>query len=318
MDLDLNLLRVFDALNELRSVTRAAARLGLTQSAISHALGRLRTVLGDPLFHRAPGGLQPTARAMEIAPGIREGLAQLRSALNPSLFDPARAERHFTINTGSYFCTMLIPDLVAKMRIQAPSVSLTIVNRSADLLPMLDDGSVDLALGAFGKVPPRLLCEPLFSDQLVWIVARDNPLLDAPDCAERIVHAPRLDIMAGRPSPGLGSFSTAGGLEWRVASHIGPANERRVAVYDAVSAARLVSKTDLVARIPRQLALRAAAPGLLAIVESGRDAEGMEMSMVSHRRMSGDAALIWLRALVVDVLPDLLGKGAHMPADAPA
>jgi DNA-binding transcriptional LysR family regulator len=309
-DLDLNLLRVFDALHELRSVTRAASRLGLTQSAISHALGRLRNTLDDPLFYRAPGGLQPTARALEMAPGVREGLAQLREALAPSLFDPARAERHFTICAGSYFSTMLVPELVARARAEAPSVSLSFINPTSELLPALDDGTVDLALGVFGKVPARLLCEPLFHEQLVWIAAHDNPILTEPDCAARIAQAPRLEIMAGRPSPGLGSFVMAGGLEWRVATDHDATRQRRVTISDAVAAARLVAQTDLVARVPRQFALRAAGPGRLAIVEDAPDAEGMDMGMVSHRRLGSDASLVWLRARVLAILPDVLSEEA--------
>ncbi|MFT3966559.1 MAG: LysR family transcriptional regulator [Sphingobium sp.] len=306
LDLDLNLLRVFDALHELRSVTRAASRLGLTQSAISHALGRLRIAMGDPLFYRGPGGLQPTARALEIAPGVREGLAQLRGALTPSLFDPALAERHFTISTGSYFCNMLIPDLIARVRKLAPAVRITVSNPSTDLLQTLDDGSVDLAMGVFGKVPPRLMYEALFRETLVWIAARDNPLLEAPDRAERLARAPRLEIMSGRPSAGLGSFIMAGGLEWRIATDSGPSRDRRVGIYDAVAAARLIAQTDLVARMPRQFALRAAAPGGLAIVEPDPAAEGLEMGMVTHRRLGSDAGLAWLRALVIAMLPDVL------------
>ncbi|MET0365446.1 MAG: LysR family transcriptional regulator, partial [Sphingobium sp.] len=256
LDLDLNLLRVFDALHELRSVTRAASRLGLTQSAISHALGRLRIAMGDPLFYRGPDGLQATARAQEIAPGIREGLEHLRGALAPSLFDPAQSERHFTISTGSYFCTMLIPDLIARVRSLAPSVRITVVNPSTDLLSTLDDGMVDIAMGVFGKVPPRLLYETLFKEQLVWIAARDNPIVNAPDRNEQIAHAPRLEIMAGRPSAGLGSFIMAGGLEWRIATDSGSWRDRRVGIYDAIAAARLIGQTDLVARVPRQFALR--------------------------------------------------------------
>src|SRR3546814_21038095 len=82
----------------------AGARLGLTQAAVSQALGRVRQSIGDPLFVRAPGGLQPTARAIEIAPGVRVGLSQLRTALSPSAFDPGTADRRFTIAAGSYFC----------------------------------------------------------------------------------------------------------------------------------------------------------------------------------------------------------------------
>ena len=89
MKLDLNLLRVFDILMEVHSVSRAADRLGLTQSAVSHALARLREQLDDPLFVRARGGLIPTARAREIAPKVREGLASLRDAVSHPGFDPA-------------------------------------------------------------------------------------------------------------------------------------------------------------------------------------------------------------------------------------
>ncbi|HEX7871413.1 MAG TPA: LysR family transcriptional regulator [Sphingobium sp.] len=316
LDLDLNLLRVFDALHELRSVTRAASRLGLTQSAISHALGRLRNAMGDPLFYRGPDGLQATARALEIAPGVQEGLAQLREALAPSLFDPAQSERHFTISTGSYFCTMLIPDLIARVRRIAPAVRITVINPSTDLLPTLDDGTVDMALGVFGKVPPRLLYEPLFRETLVWIAARDNPILTAPDREEQITRAPRLEIMAGRPSPGLGSFVMAGGLEWRIATDGGSWRDRQVGIYDAIAAARLIAQTDLVARVPRQFALRAAAPGRLAIIDAAGPEDGLEMGMVTHRRLGNDAGLAWLRSLTRATLPDVLAPDGEEGAQA--
>src|SRR5476649_559075 len=94
--LDLNLLRLFDALAEERSVTRAGARLGLTQSAVSHALSRLRHALQDELFVRGPDGMRPTARAQEIAPMLRQGLEQLHAALAPADFTPAETRRRFS------------------------------------------------------------------------------------------------------------------------------------------------------------------------------------------------------------------------------
>src|SRR5690349_23354578 len=96
-NLDLNLLRVFEALVEERSATRAGVRLGLTQSAISHALNRLRYELKDELFVRSPDGMQPTERAAEIAPRLRHGLLQLQLALVPTAFDPERSDRRFTV-----------------------------------------------------------------------------------------------------------------------------------------------------------------------------------------------------------------------------
>src|SRR5579872_1934927 len=107
--LDLNLLRLFDALSEERSVTRAGARLGLTQSAVSHALNRLRHALQDELFVRGPEGMQPTARAQEIAPRLRQGLHQLQLALDPAAFDPADTERRFSLAVGAYTATVLMP-----------------------------------------------------------------------------------------------------------------------------------------------------------------------------------------------------------------
>src|SRR6185369_3637112 len=102
MMLDLNLLRVFDVMIEERSVTRTGARLGLTQSAVSHALNRLRYAMNDDLFVRGPAGMQPTPRAVEMGPQIHAALNQLLSALSPADFDPATSERRFVIVSGAY------------------------------------------------------------------------------------------------------------------------------------------------------------------------------------------------------------------------
>src|SRR5271154_5846941 len=125
--LDLNLLRLFDALAEEHSVTRAGARLGLTQSAVSHALNRLRHVLQDELFVRGPDGMRPTARAEEIAPRLRHGLDQLQQALAPASFTPAETQRQFTIAAGAYTCTLLMPGVVARVRQAAPACELRLV-----------------------------------------------------------------------------------------------------------------------------------------------------------------------------------------------
>src|SRR5258707_11018628 len=109
MNPDLNLLRVFDVMLEERSVTRAGARLGLTQSAVSHALSRLRYVLNDDLFLRGPAGMQPTPRAVEMGPQVHAALNQLQAALAPSDFDPATSERRFAVVTGPYASATLPP-----------------------------------------------------------------------------------------------------------------------------------------------------------------------------------------------------------------
>jgi DNA-binding transcriptional LysR family regulator len=306
-EMDLNLLRVFDALVELRSVTRAADRLGLTQSAVSHALGRLRRTVGDPLFVRWPGGLQPTARALEIAPGIRQGLAQLRGALSPLPFDPATAARRFRISAGSYFCALLVPDLAARARARAPGLSFTIVAPGPDLLSALDEGTIDLALGAFGKAPPRLVGETLFREELVWVARAGSPIAGKAAELQELPPDRRLDIAAGRPFPGHGSYAWEGGLERRVvaaaAARDGAAGgeEAYMILYDVPTVIATIVATDLVALVPRRLVLKSAGPERIAIIES-RAASGLDMAMLWHSRLNEDAGLAWLRALIRECL----------------
>jgi DNA-binding transcriptional LysR family regulator len=161
INIDLDLLRVFDVLFDECNVTRAAARLFLSQSAVSHALARLRDVLGDPFFVRIPSGLQPTSRAHQLAPRLRVALAEIRNVVAIPLFDPAKIRQRFVISAGPYFCMLIVPNLIALARKSAPSITLQIVNTSADLAQALDQQQVDIALGAFDRVPPA--SDPKFS-----------------------------------------------------------------------------------------------------------------------------------------------------------
>lgn len=305
--MDLNLLRVLDAIFELRSVTLTAERLNLTQSAISHALGRLRQAFGDPLFVRHPGGLQPTARAMEIAPGIREGLAQLQEALAPTPFDPATARRRFRITAGGYFCAVLVPELIARVRQLAPDVVLEIGSPGPGLLAALDDGRADLAFGAFGKVPARLLRQALFLEDLVWIAACDNPLRGQPEALDRLPAHRRLEVVVGQPFPGHGAYSWEGGLERLVMT---PGSGERALglrdgsprLHDATTAIATVAMTDLVTQVPRRLAEKRAREQRIAIIETAANPNRIEMAMLWHSRLASDEGLLWLRNIALNCL----------------
>ncbi len=121
-NLDLNLFRVLLALLDHRSVSRAAEELALTPSAVSHALGRLRTALNDPLFDRRAGGLSPTAYAVEVGRIVRGSMDTLRDALNRDEFDPAIAEREFIVAAGSYAVVVILPRIVDHLAKVAPGV----------------------------------------------------------------------------------------------------------------------------------------------------------------------------------------------------
>src|SRR5437879_6395361 len=120
-DIDLNLLVVLDALLEERSVTRAAAKVGLSQPAMSNALSRLRETFGDPLLVRTPGGMVPTARAHDLAEPVRQALRAIGSAIAPGpIFDPKISRHVFTIGTTDYAELVLLPELSKRLQNEAP------------------------------------------------------------------------------------------------------------------------------------------------------------------------------------------------------
>src|SRR3954451_3988833 len=153
--LDLNLLRVFVALLDEGSVTRAGARLGLTQSAVSHALNRLRYGLDDELFVRGPGGMQPTPRAVEMGPQVHAALNQLQAALAPADFDPATSERRFAVVAGAYASAVLAPPLASRLAASAPRSDLAIAELALDVLERMDARRVDFTVSSVLAAPER-------------------------------------------------------------------------------------------------------------------------------------------------------------------
>lgn len=293
MKTDLNLLRVFDILMEVRSVSRAADRLGLTQSAVSHALGRLREQLGDPLFVRGRGGLRPTQRASEIAATVREGLSLLRDAFSHAEFDPATTTRSFTICASSYFCVTLLPTVIEHAREAAPLAQFRITPPSDSVLSGLDEGTIDIALGGFGRYPPRFVKKLLFLEHLVWIGRRGS---DPGDVASR----PRL-ALARAPQPSIPEeLIVRGGLEQRIGitpTEAFPPGPSPVTIHDPLSAGALVGNSDLVTVLPSQLATLLTARSSVRVLGPS-DQEDIELSMLWHSRLTPDPAHIWLRGLL--------------------
>jgi DNA-binding transcriptional LysR family regulator len=308
MDIDLNLLRIFDILYDERNVTRAAARLFLTQSAVSHALARLREVLGDPLFMRIPSGLQPTERAHQLAPRLRVALAEIRSAIATPIFDPAKTRQRFVIAAGSYFCTLIVPSLIALARKSAPSITLQIVNISADVARALDQQQVDIALGAFDKVPPRLRSEVLFHDQKAWAIGTHHPLAKQPFDHAAFLAWSRLAIGLARAAdksrepPARDDLVFRGILETDDEAD-SPRSAQRAStsmmVYDAQTAMAVTAATDMVTLVPRRYAEACRSSVQIRIIDFPQDhSEVIELSMLWHSRVHDDPGSLWLRALL--------------------
>lgn len=174
--LDLNLLVVFEAVWQERHVARAAARLALSQPATSHALARLRRIVGDPLFERAPDGVRPTLRAEAMWPAVDTALAHARTALSDS-FDPTRLGRRLVLGMTANVAFSVLPGLVARVRAAAPALDLAVrpIDRTT-AAEQLSRGRIDAMIGFWeGDLPTGLERRQLYRDELVFAARPDHP-----------------------------------------------------------------------------------------------------------------------------------------------
>ncbi len=322
-DFDLNLLRVFDLLYEEGSVTKTAARLHLTQSAVSHALARLREMLDDPLFVRVPTGLQPTERARQLAPRLRMALADIQSAIAAPIFDPARSNRHFTISAGPYFYGITV-SLMALLRQTAPYTTLQIINTSPYITQALDQQQMDVVLGAFDKVPSRFRSEVLFYDELVWVIGAQHPLANHRLDHKTLLAQPRLGIAPTlsserMPTPGRDELVRHAivGLGDESEAHGSPLIAKQMMVYDADLAMAVTAATDMVALVPRCYAETCASSGQIRVIElpKGR-LKPIEIMMTWHSRYHDDPGSIWLRQAIRNAIimaTEAAGKSHRTP-----
>jgi DNA-binding transcriptional LysR family regulator len=303
-NLDLNLLRVFDAVFEEGGVTRAGARLGVTQSAISHALNRLRYILDDELFLRGSKGMQPTARAQAIGPQVRVALEQLQAALVTEDFDPATSERQFTFAAAAYVCAVLTPSLVSQLSVEAPGVGLHFME-APDLGERLDTGGVDFALGVFDSLPQRFASDLILNESLVWVLRRGHPLAASLKRLEDIVQVPHVVISNRARGAGGGARSGEALVSrpaWEDADLVDAALAARglrrrvgVTVSDTTTAMSVVSRSDMIAMAPRRLALLAEDSGRVVLIDPPYTSPPVAVQLVYRRDRMSEPAIAWMR-----------------------
>jgi DNA-binding transcriptional LysR family regulator len=307
MIIDLNLLRVFDVLLEERSVTRAGARLGLTQSAVSHALSRLRYGLEDELFVRGPAGMQPTPRAVEMGPQVHAALNQLQAALAPSDFDPATSERRFAVITGAYASAILAPPVAGRMAELAPQAELMIAELALDVLERLDARRADFLVGSVLAAPERFARETILTETLVWVVRAGHPAFQA--STPHVVIARNLPglIEEGgerRPFVSRASWEDAGAFEAALASR-GLTRRVGVSVPDTYTALSVASRTDMATLIPRRLATLSAQSGRVQLIEPPYDSPSVDVSLLYLSERLAEPAVAWMRDLICTVAASL-------------
>jgi len=299
MRYDLNLLPVFLALMDERSVTRAAERLGITQPALSNALTRLRAMLQDPLFVRERYGMQPTAKAQELAPAIATALASLDElVLGQQAFDPAKAKQQITIAPNSYAEYALVPAIVARLREQAPGIALRLTPYGTDLAETgVMSGTTALALGRFIDPPENLVVQHLGDDGLACMVRADHPTVTGNRITkkqfEQLKHVNMLP--PGRLRAGLFQVLQREGLKREVA----------VSVTHFLAMPEMVAVTDYCATLPRLICRQLAGDPRLKILPTPVDLGTFPIEMGWHARYRNDPAHRWLRGLIAEVVGEV-------------
>jgi DNA-binding transcriptional LysR family regulator len=293
---DLNLLIVFDAVMQERSVTRAGGRIGLSQPAMSHALNRLRHMLKDELFVRTPQGMVPTPRAEMLAQPLRNALSEMQLALEPAAFDPAASDRRFALAVNNYAAVVLAPPLVAAVSAAAPSVYLDLQpSGTLDIVERLDRGDLDLALGSMDSPGERFATTQLLEDVFVMVMRRGHPASRGSLSAKAFAALPHLEISSSREDTGfIDGWLGERGLARRIALR---------APY--LSAAPILVQSDLVATLSRRVAQEFVRNHPLELRKPPYESSRVRTVMLWHRRLDRHPAHRWLRDIIMSVSKSL-------------
>ena len=287
---DLNLLRTLEALLSAGSVTGAAERLHLSVPATSHALARLRELIGDPLLVRAGRRLVPTPRAEALREPVAQWMAQAATLVQaPRAHDLAGTERTFVVRAPDSFALAFGAGLGAALAAAMPRAQLCLVTETHDDAGALREGRVDLDIGPFRPREPEIEVVDLFPQALIAVVRAGHPFAARPATARRYAAQAHVDVQrrAGAPSA-VDDALAALGLARRVV----------LTVAHASAAPVVAARGDFVATLSERLA-RAMAPGLgLALVPLPFLPRGEMVVMAWHPRHAADPAHAWLRRLV--------------------
>lgn len=300
---DLNLIRVLLALLEHRSVSRAAEELALTPSAVSHALGRLRSALGDPLFERRGGGLVPTAFALETGRRMRPSIDRLRDAMNREVFDPATADREFVLAAGTYVAAVFMPEIIEAVARVAPSIRLRIRRVEDQSAEDVEHGRLDMLFGVQSSPSGKLEFQPFVTEQMVWAARKGHPTVHAPLTMEMLANARHIIIekinrvlTTGYPelqrffdeSRELGDATRAAAGQGR---RNGPVPAASTIVSDPMQAIAIAARTDQVTLTLRRLAEQFE-PGV-QVLEPPHPTPGVQVGLLYHPDRARDPAVRW-------------------------
>ena len=288
-DVDLNLLRVFDAVLRERGVTPAAASLGLTQPAVSNALARLRAVFGDALFVRTPGGMDATPFARELAEPVRQALALLEAALahGPG-FDPTTSTRNFRFYMSDLGQIEFLPPLVERVRREAPGVRLEAVGLEVeDIAASLAAGALDLAMGFLPGLGPPVRRRPLFRDPYLCMMRADHKITSL--TKKQFLGASHVLVTYRGGHHVIEEALERAGIARRIAL--------RVPHFTVVP--MVLERTDLILTLPARVARVYEKRGRFKALPPPVPIPPAEVAVHWHERFESDAGNRWLRELMI-------------------
>jgi DNA-binding transcriptional LysR family regulator len=290
--LDFSMLLIFRDLVRLRKTTVVAAQLGLSQSAISHALSRLRDLFGDPLFIRRPNGLEPTLRAQELLPKIETILRVTQDALQlPSHFDPAVSTRSFRLAANDLVGALIAPSLLGLLRKQAPGCRVAFQFAvGAESLNRLRSNDLDLAIGRIWDLTEDFSATPVFEEKFVVVVRKQHPAARGKMSLDDYLALDHILV------------SFRGGFWGMVDKALKRRRLQRRVVASVpmfMTAMTTVAHSDLVATVPARLAAKYARPLGLKIFEAPLKVDPFAISLVRHARSASDPGLDWLASRIV-------------------
>ncbi|PDT08299.1 LysR family transcriptional regulator [Rhizobium sp. M1] len=300
--LDLNLLRVFDAMMSELSTVRAGERVGLSQPAVSSALGRLRALLDDELFVREGNQMMPTARALELRQPIRQALAGMEEALATSaVFDPATSTRSFMLIGSDYFSTLLMPPLAARVAEAAPSVTLQMVDHaSSEVFEVLRDGRADIVIDRSLEPPEWVASRKVLQSWLVCIAKQGHPLL-----ASRGLHPGDVipaDLFCAVPHVLRSADGSRTGTIDPALARLGLARRVMVTVPHFHAVALAVESSEMLGSIPVHFARTLIGRLKLDVFMPPMESPKMDVTMYWLRRFDADPGSAWLRSEIAQTL----------------
>ena len=295
---DLNLFVVFEAIFTSGGITPAAAKLNLSQSAVSHALGRLRSLFDDPLFERNSKGMVPTARARALIGDIRLALQSMEATLQRSAyFDAVSAQRTFTLAIGDPIDSLLLPALIGQIERTAPQVEIaTGYSNRQRIENALREGSLDAAVDVLMPMPADIGHEPVFSDPMIVLARRGHPLVQGGIDLATYLALEHIQVSSRRIGAGIADMALRRlGLNRRV----------RVRCQHYAAACRIVSRSDMLATMPLHFASIFNDSFQNQLLPPPFDVPPCEWFLYAEKGAANDGGRVWFRERVLGAIADM-------------